>query len=132
MALGSRRTALAAGFCQGQLLVFLGAKVWPKRAIGTGSCEKRFGVTEELGSGARGSAFYGWRPLMKKLAVITISVLFAAPVLAQSVGEKSGVNSALGVSPSTADFVKQVASSDKQASSRLSGQVSRPEPLLRR
>ncbi len=49
---------------------------------------------------------------MKKLAVIATSLLFAAPVLAQSVGEKSGVNSALGVSPSTADFVKEAAISD--------------------
>jgi putative membrane protein len=49
---------------------------------------------------------------MKKLAVITASLLFTAPVLAQSVGEKSGVNSALGVSPSTADFVKKAAISD--------------------
>jgi len=42
---------------------------------------------------------------MKKLAAVTASLLFTAPVLAQSVGEKSGVNSALGVSPSMADFV---------------------------
>jgi putative membrane protein len=49
---------------------------------------------------------------MRKLAVITASLLFTAPVLAQSVGEKSGVNSALGVSPSTADFVKKAAISD--------------------
>src|SRR6202163_1977454 len=49
---------------------------------------------------------------MKKLAVIATSLLFAAPVLAQSVGEKSGVNSALGVSPTTADFVKEAAISD--------------------
>jgi putative membrane protein len=49
---------------------------------------------------------------MKKLGVITVSLLFAAPVLAQSVGEKSGVNSALGVSPSTADFVKEAAIGD--------------------
>ena len=39
-------------------------------------------------------------------------LLVASPVLAQSVGEKTGVNSALGVSPSTPDFVKQVAISD--------------------
>jgi putative membrane protein len=49
---------------------------------------------------------------MKKLAAIIASLLFAAPVLAQSVGEKSGVNSAMGVSPSTADFVNQAAISD--------------------
>ena len=49
---------------------------------------------------------------MKKLALTATSLIFAAPVLAQSVGEKSGVNSALGVSPSTADFVKEAAISD--------------------
>jgi putative membrane protein len=32
--------------------------------------------------------------------------------MAQSVGEKTGVNSALGISPSTADFIKEVAISD--------------------
>ncbi|MGI8570532.1 MAG: DUF4142 domain-containing protein [Methylocella sp.] len=49
---------------------------------------------------------------MKKLAVITICLLFSTPGFAQSIGEKSGVNSVLGVSPSTADFVKEVAISD--------------------
>ena len=39
-------------------------------------------------------------------------LLIATPALAQSVGEKTGVNSVLGVSPSTVDFVKQVAISD--------------------
>ena len=39
-------------------------------------------------------------------------LLLAAPALAQSVGEKTGVNSALGISPTTADFVKEIAMSD--------------------
>ena len=39
-------------------------------------------------------------------------VLLAGPALAQSLGEKTGVNSALGVAPATADFVKEVAISD--------------------
>jgi putative membrane protein len=39
-------------------------------------------------------------------------LLLAGPALAQSVGEKTGVNSALGISPTTADFVKEVAMSD--------------------
>jgi putative membrane protein len=39
-------------------------------------------------------------------------LLLAGPALAQSVGEKTGVNSALGISPTTADFVKEVAISD--------------------
>jgi putative membrane protein len=39
-------------------------------------------------------------------------LLLAGPAFAQSVGEKTGVNSTLGVSPTTADFVKEVAISD--------------------
>jgi putative membrane protein len=39
-------------------------------------------------------------------------VLLASPALAQSVGEKTGVNSALDIAPTTADFVKEVAISD--------------------
>ena len=39
-------------------------------------------------------------------------ILLATPGLAQSVSEKTGANSLLGVSPSTLDFVKQVAISD--------------------
>jgi len=39
-------------------------------------------------------------------------LLLTGPALAQSVGEKTGVNSALGISPTTADFVKEVAISD--------------------
>ncbi len=39
-------------------------------------------------------------------------MLASAAASAQSVGEKTGVNSTLGISPTTADFVKQVAISD--------------------
>jgi putative membrane protein len=49
---------------------------------------------------------------MKGAIIVLASVLLASPVLAQSVGEKTGVNSMLGVAPTTADFVKQVAASD--------------------
>ena len=47
-----------------------------------------------------------------KMVLVALGCLLAGPVLAQSVGEKTGVNSALGISPSTPDFVKQVAISD--------------------
>ncbi len=48
-----------------------------------------------------------------KRTIITVAwVLFACPALAQPLGEKTGVNSALGVAPATADFVKEVAMSD--------------------
>jgi putative membrane protein len=49
---------------------------------------------------------------MKRAVIALACVLFAGPALAQSLGEKTGVNSALGVAPSTPDFVKQVAISD--------------------
>jgi putative membrane protein len=52
---------------------------------------------------------------MKKLTVATaaaLSIALATGVHAQSVGEKTGVNSVLGVAPTTADFVKQAALSD--------------------
>ncbi|WBL80602.1 DUF4142 domain-containing protein [Bradyrhizobium xenonodulans] len=49
---------------------------------------------------------------MKRTVVALACVLFAGPALAQSLGEKTGVNSVLGVAPATADFVKEVAISD--------------------
>jgi putative membrane protein len=49
---------------------------------------------------------------LKRFVIMLGCVLLASPALAQSVGEKTGVNSVLGVSPSTADFVKEVAISD--------------------
>jgi putative membrane protein len=50
--------------------------------------------------------------IMKRLVIAVGCVLLAGPALAQSMGEKTGVNSALGVTPSTDDFVKEVAISD--------------------
>src|SRR5437667_6965075 len=49
---------------------------------------------------------------MKRSIIVVGCLLLASPILAQSAGEKTGVNSALGISPSTADFVKEVAISD--------------------
>jgi putative membrane protein len=49
---------------------------------------------------------------MKRTIIAAACVLLAGPALAQSLGEKTGVNSALGVAPATADFVKEVAISD--------------------
>jgi putative membrane protein len=46
------------------------------------------------------------------ISVAAVALLAGAPVLAQSVGEKTGVNSALDISPTTADFVKEAATSD--------------------
>jgi putative membrane protein len=49
---------------------------------------------------------------MRRIALMVTALLLTAPAFAQSVGEKTGVNSTLGISPSTADFVKEVAISD--------------------
>jgi putative membrane protein len=40
------------------------------------------------------------------------TIMFSSAALAQSAGEKTGVNSTLGISPTTADFVKEAATSD--------------------
>jgi putative membrane protein len=51
--------------------------------------------------------------LVAAVAVAFISVsAVSGSAIAQSVGEKTGVNSVLGIAPSTADFVKQVAIGD--------------------
>src|ERR1700710_1315982 len=49
---------------------------------------------------------------MKRSIIALGCLLLAGPALAQSAGEKTGVNSTLGISPTTADFVKEVAISD--------------------
>jgi putative membrane protein len=49
---------------------------------------------------------------MKRSIIALGCIVLAGPTLAQSVGEKIGVNSALGIAPTTADFVKEVAISD--------------------
>jgi putative membrane protein len=50
--------------------------------------------------------------MSKTAFVATALVMLAGPALAQSAGEKSGVNSALGVAPKTADFITEAAQSD--------------------
>jgi putative membrane protein len=49
---------------------------------------------------------------MKAMYLLAAALLASTPAAAQSVGEKSGVNSVLGISPSTHDFVTEVAVSD--------------------
>ena len=46
------------------------------------------------------------------LTIAAAALFISSSVFAQSVGEKTGVNSALGIAPKTADFVKEVAMSD--------------------
>ena len=51
--------------------------------------------------------------MRKSIATLAAAaLLFSSAALAQSAGEKTGVNSALGISPTTADFVKEAATSD--------------------
>ena len=50
--------------------------------------------------------------MRKLLTIAAVALLLSTTAFAQSVGEKTGVNSALGISPTTADFVKEVAMSD--------------------
>ena len=50
---------------------------------------------------------------MKKIGLAAaLTILLAAPAWAQSLGEKTGVNSALGIAPKTEDFIKEAATSD--------------------
>jgi putative membrane protein len=49
---------------------------------------------------------------MRRLIIAIGCILLAGPALAQSFGEKTGINSAFGVTPTTPDFVKEAAISD--------------------
>src|ERR1700739_3847011 len=46
------------------------------------------------------------------LPALALPGLLASTAFAQSVGEKTGVNSALGIAPKTEDFIKEAATSD--------------------
>jgi putative membrane protein len=46
------------------------------------------------------------------ILALAIASTFATAAWAQSVGEKTGVNSALGIAPKTEDFIKEAAMSD--------------------
>ena len=50
---------------------------------------------------------------MKRIILaIAITAALSSTSFAQSVGEKTGVNSALGITPKTEDFIKEAATSD--------------------
>jgi putative membrane protein len=49
---------------------------------------------------------------MKALTIAAICIAMATPALSETVGEKTGVNSTLGLSPTTGDFVQEAAISD--------------------
>lgn len=50
--------------------------------------------------------------MKQTILAFALVTLIGSPVLAQSVGEKTGVNSALGIAPKTEDFIKEAALSD--------------------
>jgi putative membrane protein len=66
---------------------------------------------------------------MKKIFVVAAAcTLLAWPAAAETVGEKTGINSTLGIAPTTKDFVQEAAISDmfeiqssKLADAKLSG-----------
>lgn len=49
---------------------------------------------------------------MKRILLLGACLVFVGPVFGQSVGEKTGVNSVLGIAPKTSDFVNEAATSD--------------------
>jgi putative membrane protein len=50
--------------------------------------------------------------MRKAILAIAMATALATPAAAQSVGEKTGINSALDIAPKTEDFIKLVALSD--------------------
>jgi putative membrane protein len=58
---------------------------------------------------------------MKTVIIGVVGALLASSAMAQSLGEKTGVDALLGITPSTADFVLEVARSDifELASSKM-------------
>src|SRR6201999_1416352 len=66
---------------------------------------------------------------MRKFVIAAACSILATAAFAETVGEKTGINSTLGIAPTTKDFVTEAAVSDmfeiqssKLASSKLSGQ----------
>jgi putative membrane protein len=49
---------------------------------------------------------------MNRILLLGACLLLAGPAFGQSAGEKTGVNSALGITPKTSDFVNEAATSD--------------------
>jgi putative membrane protein len=51
-------------------------------------------------------------PMKTTMLALALAGFLTSTALAQSVGEKTGVNSALGIAPKTEDFIKEAATSD--------------------
>jgi putative membrane protein len=57
---------------------------------------------------------------MKTIFVaVTLTVAIAAPAFSQSLGEQTGVNSALGITPKTEDFIKEAGDMLEIAAARI-------------
>jgi putative membrane protein len=69
--------------------------------------------------------------ILAAIALATMTLMSTEPALSQSMGERTGVNTALGVAPKTEDFVKQVAISDmfEIESSKQAQQKARAAPI---
>jgi putative membrane protein len=52
------------------------------------------------------------KPMKTKILALAFAGALTSTAFAQSVGEKTGVNSALGITPNTGDFIKEAATSD--------------------
>ena len=50
--------------------------------------------------------------MKRVILAVTLGTALSSAAFAQSVGEKTGVNSVLGVAPKTEDFIKEAAMSD--------------------
>lgn len=50
--------------------------------------------------------------MKQTILALALLAVIGSPALAQSVGEKTGVNSALGIAPKTEDFIREAAMSD--------------------
>lgn len=68
---------------------------------------------------------------MKRIAAAALCLALAGPAYAQSLGERTGVNAMLGITPKTEDFVKEAASSDmfEIQSSQLAAQRATDEKV---
>ena len=51
-------------------------------------------------------------PTKTMIVALALASAFTTAAFAQSVGEKTGVNSALGIGPKTDDFIKEAATRD--------------------
>ncbi len=65
---------------------------------------------------------------MRKFLVATTCILFCGPALAESLGEKLGINALLGISPTTKDFVSEAATRNlfEIRAGELAGQLGDP------